>query len=333
MYSVFAVYFLLYHESHLPLFWMVSLATVGYIVSGIFFWGIVFTYRKLEAKVVVPAIFAEVGISRPTTALVPWIEAGIFIAAIAICYVTGFFENSSGILFFAIYSIGVIFLRLIRDKLFYKIGLLGVLVLAAGLFSFKALQLSETWAAYVLFKPAFEEKKADDWRFDSNERIVSNPDLQISFKLPEDFYFHNPKDLNLEDKTGVGQIVGAISTSDSDPNRYPSIRIFYFPNQFQNDEQLVSEFKKYMELLVSRGDIQEVNELESEVLGDRYVGKFWTFYDVLRPRYAKMGMLSLSDKKRPDTFLFIVTESLIKNRRHEEPVEALLNSVKIDFQE
>ncbi len=306
---------------------MIALSLVGYISSGIFFWGMVFAYRKLEARVVVPAIFAEVGILRPTTELVPWVEASLFLISILICFVTGFFENRSGILFFVVYSVGVIFLRLIEDKLFYKIGLLGVLILAAGLFSFKALQLSETWVAYVLFKPAFEEQKVDDWKYDETTRILLNSDLRISIKLPEDFYFHNPKDLNLEDKTGVGQIVGAISTSDSDPNRYPSIRIFYFPHRFDDDAQLVGEFKKYLDLLLNRGDIQEVNELESETFEDRYVGKFWTFYDVLRPRYAKMGMLAFSENEGTDTFLFIISESLIKNRRHEESVEKILSSV------
>ncbi|MFB5650297.1 hypothetical protein ACE5IS_06605 [Leptospira wolffii] len=333
VYSVFAVYFLLYHESHLPLFWMISLSLVGYFASTFFFWLIVFAYRRLETRVVLPAIFAEVGISRPTTALVPWMEGGLFLISVLICYITGFFDNRSGILFFAVYSLGVVFLRLIEDKLFYKIGLLGILVLAAGLISFKALQLSETWVAYVLFKPAFEEKNAEDWKFDEQERIVSNAEFGIHFKLPEDFYFHNPKNLNLEDKTGVGQIIGAISSSDTDPSRYPSIRIFYFPHRYQNEDQLVSDFKKYLDLLTKRGDIQEVNELESETLNGRYVGKFWTLYDVLRPRYAKMGMFSLAHQNRSDTFMFVIAESLIKNRRHEESIESILTSVNVDQKE
>ncbi|TGK21216.1 hypothetical protein EHO61_05055 [Leptospira fluminis] len=328
VYSIFALYFLLYHESHLPLFWMVSLALVGYLASTVLFWGIVYSYRKLEAKVVIPAIITEVGISRPTTALVPWIEAALFLISILICYSTEFFANRSGLLFFIIYCIGALSVRFLENKIYYKAGFLGVLILASGLGSFKALQFTENWVAYILFKPAFQEKDLTRWNFDETTRMVSNPDLKLSLKLPEDFYFHNPKNLTWENKTGTGQIAGIISTSDSDPNRYPYIRIFYVPQPYVEIDPLISEFKKYLDLLVSRGDIEELNELEHEDFDNRYSGKFWTFYDVLRPRYAKTGIFVLSETNEGDSLLFNVTESLIKDRRHEESVEAILTSVR-----
>ncbi|TGK03072.1 hypothetical protein EHQ53_06350 [Leptospira langatensis] len=330
VYSVFAIYFLLYHEAHLPLFWMIGLALVGYIASGFLFWGIVVAFRKLETKVELPAIFAEVGIARPTTKFVPWIEASFFLIPVLICFLTGFFENRSGILFLAVYAVLVLLIRLIENKVYYKIGLLGFLILAAGLSSFKALQLTEVWVAYIQFKPTFEEKDLTNWGFDESTRSLSNPDLKLSVHLPEDFYFHNPKDLGLESKTGVGQIAGIISTSETDWSRYPSIRIFYYPQRFEDDTQLVNDFKKFLDSLLERGDIQEVNELERESFEDRYYGKFWTFYDVLRPRYAKTGIFILSKHKEPYTLVFLISESLIKGRRHEESVEKILSSVKIE---
>lgn len=327
VYSVFALYFLFYHESHLPLFWMISLALIGYLASTLLFWGIVFSYRKLESAVEVPAIFAEVGISRPPTALVPWIEAGLFLLSVLVCYLTEFFDNRSGILFFTIYCLCVFSVRFLENKIYYKAGFLGVLVLASGLGSFKALQFTEAWVAYLHFKPSFQEQNLTRWNFDESTRILSNPDLRLSLKLPEDFYFHNPKDLTWEDKTGTGQIAGVISTSDKDPNRYPYIRIFHTPQPYLEIDPLIAEFKKYLDLLVSRGDIEELNELEHEDFNNRYSGKFWTFYDVLHPRYAKTGIFVLSETNQGDSLLFHVTESLIKNRRHEESVETILSSV------
>ncbi|WP_246048777.1 hypothetical protein [Leptospira sarikeiensis] len=319
-----------YHEAHLPLLWMIGLALIGYLVSGILFWGIVFAFRKLETKIVLPAIFAEVGIERPTIKLVPWVEAGFFAFSILGCLLTGFFENRSGILFFSVYAVGVLSARLIDNKAYYKIGLLGILVLASGLISFKSLQRAEIFVAYSMFKPDFEQKDLSKWNFVEAERLLQNEDLKLSIHLPEDFYFHNPQNLNLEDKTGIGQIAGIISSSDSDPNRYPVVRIFFVPFRFDDDSELLSQFKKILDLQLQRGDIQELNELERESFEDRYYGTFWTFYDVLRPRYAKTGMFFLAKHKQPYSLVFIVDESLIKGRKHEESIEKILSSVKIE---
>ncbi|TGM97555.1 hypothetical protein [Leptospira dzoumogneensis] len=330
VYSVFALYFLFYHEAHLPLFWMVGLALIGYLVSGILFWGIVFSFRKLETKIVLPAIFAEVGIERPTIKLVPWVEVGFFAFSVLACWLTGFFENRSGILFLLVYAAGVLSARLIDNKTYYKIGLLGLVILASGLISFKSLQKAEIFVAYSMFKPDFEQKDLSRWNYIEENRTLHNEDLKLSIHLPEDFYFHNPQNLNMEEKTGIGQIAGIISSSDSDPNRYPAIKIFFVPFRFDDESELLSEFKKFLDLQVQRGDIQELNELEREVFEDRYYGTFWTFYDVLRPRYAKTGMFFLAKHKQPYSLVFIIDESLIKGRRHEESVEKILSSVKIE---
>ncbi|WP_207761463.1 hypothetical protein [Leptospira perolatii] len=330
VYSIFAVYFLLYHESHLPILWMVGLAFIGYIVSAFLFWGIAFAYQSLESKKQLPDILVQVGLAKPTNVLVPWIETIYFFLSIFICYVSGFFANRSGILFVSVYSGVVLLLRLLNDKLYYKIGFLGILVLASGLGSFKSLQATEGWVAYMMLKPDFKEADLTNWKFDESERLLYNNDIHLSFKLPEDFYFHNPKDLSFEDKTGTGQIAGIISSSETDPNRYPYIKIFYYPETFTRFEEYVAGFKKYIEIKEKRGDIEEVNELTPENFGDKFIGQCWTYYDVLRPRYAKTGIFVYDDKNQSDTLLIQIAESLIKGRKHEESTEFILNNVRRD---
>lgn len=83
-----------------------------------------------------------------------------------------------------------------------------------------------------------------------------------------------------------------------------------------------------MDLSVNQGDMIEVHELGEENFEKKMDGVFWTYYDNLRPRYAKTGFFIVSGNQFPDSFLFHISESLVKGKVHEEPVERILRGFK-----
>ncbi|ASV09426.1 hypothetical protein B2G50_13445 [Leptospira interrogans serovar Canicola] len=119
------------------------------------------------------------------------------------------------------------------------------MILTGGLLSFKILQQGEILTSYFLLKPTWEQKELTNWEYNLESRVLRNSNIQIQLSLPEDFYFHNPKNLTLKDQTGTGQIAGIISSSETDPNRYPSIRIFNFPEPFLEIDKIKPEFVKF----------------------------------------------------------------------------------------
>ncbi|TGN00937.1 hypothetical protein [Leptospira yasudae] len=332
VYSVIGVSFLILHESHLPVLFILILVLGAYAVATGFFFLISFAFGKLLKEESVKKY--KIGPDSATTydairiLLNPIVEAGVFVSCILLLFFTDFYSNRSGIIFIAVYcGVGFI-LRFLDSSVFYRITLLGLMVLTGGLLSFKALQQAEILTSYLLFKPTWEQKELTNWSYDSESRTLKNSDIQVQFSLPEDFYFHNPKNLTLKDQTGTGQIAGIISSSEIDPNRYPSIRIFYFPEPFLEIDKIKPEFLKFLDLAINQGEMIEVHELGEENFEKRMDGVFWTYYDNLRPRYAKTGFFIASGDKLPDSFLFHISESLVKGRTHEEAVEKILQSFK-----
>ncbi|MBM9576737.1 hypothetical protein JWG45_06165 [Leptospira sp. 201903070] len=332
IYSLVGISFLILHESHLPVFFIFILVLGAYGVASAFFFLISFAFGKLlkEESVKQYQIGPDSAKAIDTTRIVlnPIVEAGVFVSCILLLLVTDFYSNRSGIFFIALYSAVGLTLRFLESTVFYRIFLLGLLVLTGGLLSFKTLQKAEILTSYILFKPNWEEKELTNWEYDAESRLVKNSDIQVQITLPEDFYFHNPKNLTLKDQTGTGQIAGIISSSETDPNRYPSIRIFYFPEPFLEIDKIRPEFQKFLDLAINQGDMIEVHELGEENFEKRMDGVFWTYYDNLRPRYAKTGFFISSGDKLPDSLLFHISESLVKGRQHEESVEKILQSVK-----
>ncbi|WP_061231107.1 hypothetical protein [Leptospira weilii] len=331
-YSVIGISFLILHENHLPIFFILLLVAGAYLIATIFFFVISFAFGKLLKQE--PIKKYKIGPNSATTydavriLLNPIAEGIVFISCILSLFFTDFYSNRSGVIFIAVYCVIGFILRFLESTVFYRISLLGLMVLTAGLLSFKALQQAEMLTSYLLFKPTWEQKELTNWNYDSESRVLKNLDIQIQLSLPEDFYFHNPKNLTLKDRTGTGQIAGIISSSETDPNRYPSIRIFYFPEPFLEIDKVKPEFVKFLDLSVNQGEMIEVHELGEENFERRMDGVFWTYYDNLRPRYAKTGFFIASGNKLPDSFLFHISESLVKGRVHEESVEKILQGFK-----
>ncbi|RHX92212.1 hypothetical protein [Leptospira stimsonii] len=332
IYSTVGISFLVLHESHLPLFFIIILVFGAYVVATCFFFLISFAFGKLlkEESIKQYQIGPDSAKTIDTTRIVlnPITETIVFVACILLLLLTDFYSNRSGIFFIAVYSCVGLAFRFLESTVFYRIFLLGLLVLVGGLLSFKTLQKAEILTSYILFKPNWEEKELTNWSYDSESKVVKNEDIKVQLTLPEDFYFHNPKNLTLKDQTGTGQIAGIISSSETDPNRYPSIRIFYFPEPFLEIDKIKPEFQKFLDLAINQGDMVEVHELGEENFEKRMDGVFWTYYDNLRPRYAKTGFFISSGDKLPDSLLFHISESLVKGRQHEESVEKILQSVK-----
>lgn len=332
IYSVIGVFFLLLHESHLPVFFIVLLVSGAFLIATGFFFLVSFAFGKLLKVEIVKKYEISSGSAIAYDAsriiLNPIVETLIFLFCIVLLIFTDFYSNRSGIIFIAAYCCIGLALRFLENTVFYRISLLGLMILSAGLLSFKALQQAEILTSYILFKPNWEEKELTNWNYDSESRILRNQDIRLQLTLPEDFYFHNPKNLTLKDQTGTGQIAGIISSSETDPNRYPSIRMFYFPEPFLEIDKIKPEFQKFLDLAIHQGDMVEVHELGEENFEKRMDGVFWTYYDNLRPRYAKTGFFISSGDKLPDSFLIQVSESLVKGRQHEESVEKLLQSFK-----
>ncbi|WP_061242713.1 hypothetical protein [Leptospira interrogans] len=331
-YSVIGISFLVLHENHLPILFILLLVSGAFIVASGFFFLISFAFGKLLKQESVKKY--KIGPDSATTYdtiqifLNPFAEITVFIFCIISLFFTDFYSNRSGVIFIVVYcSIGFI-LRFLESTVFYRISLLGLMILTGGLLSFKILQQGEILTSYLLFKPTWEQKELTNWEYNLESRILRNSNIQIQLSLPEDFYFHNPKNLTLKDQTGTGQIAGIISSSETDPNRYPSIRIFYFPEPFLEIDKIKPEFVKFLDLSVNQGEMVELHELGEENFEKRMDGVFWTYYDNLRPRYAKTGFFIASGDKLPDSFLFHISESLVKGRNHEESVEKILQSFK-----
>lgn len=299
--------FLVLHENHLPILFILLLVSGAFIVASGFFFLISFAFGKLLKQESVKKY--KIGPDSATTYdtiqifLNPFAEITVFIFCIISLFFTDFYSNRSGVIFIVVYcSIGFI-LRFLESTVFYRISLLGLMILTGGLLSFKILQQGEILTSYLLFKPTWEQKELTNWEYNLESRILRNSNIQIQLSLPEDFYFHNPKNLTLKDQTGTGQIAGIISSSETDPNRYPSIRIFYFPEPFLEIDKIKPEFVKFLDLSVNQGEMVEVHELGEENFEKRMDGVFWTYYDNLRPRYAKTGFLLLQVINFPILFI------------------------------
>ncbi len=71
-------------------------------------------------------------------------------------------------------------------------------------------------------------------------------------------------------------------------------------------------------------DLQEINQ--KETVDHVLKSKFYTFYDPLRPRYAKTGYILLSTAHH-DKILLHITENLEKGEIHETGIKEFLESI------
>lgn len=305
--------FFIYHEFHLPWHYIFVLCLVSLFV------GLIITYLSLY---LIQLYWKET--------FHPLIEIGVLILFIFALWLAEVLIFEAGTVFLFIFILIAFFIRILSLAEYARLLLAFCLVASNALISFKALQGAEILSAYLLFKNKYqiEEKDLNQWQV-TNTNEYWNEELQFGFNLPEGMYFFKPEDLTLEDKTGVGQIAGLLSASDNDANRYPFVRIFYFPDYvgFQK-EQAVQEFSEFLQIQVSKGDIEDLQEIQQkEIQESILVSKFWTFYDLLRPRYSKTGFMILETRNH-DKLLLHITENLEKGEIHEQTIREFLTSIR-----
>ncbi|WP_167881436.1 hypothetical protein [Leptospira biflexa] len=313
LYTLLVVPFFIYHESHLPWHYIFVLCFVSLFV------GIIITYASLY---LIQLYWKET--------FHPLIEIGVLVLFIFALWLAEVLIFEAGIVFLVIFITITFFIRILQITEYARLILAFCLVVSNALISFKSLQGAEIFSAYLLFKNKYqiEEKDLNKWTLTNNNQYW-NEELQFGFTLPEGMFFYKPEDLTLENKTGVGQIAGLLSFSDHDAERYPFVRIFYFPDYVGFEKnQAIQEFSEFLQIQVSKGDIEDLQEIQqTEVEDFILVSKFWTFYDLMRPRYSKTGFMILENSNH-DKLLLHITENLEKGEIHEQVIREFLASIR-----
>ncbi len=311
VYLFTAFIFIFYHESHLPLFVIILLAlstlffSLLLLLTGYYFFKFLFGERNN-----------------------PFFEILFLAILIAVFYKLGFMDFEGGLFFLLITIVIAYFFKFTGSALYFKISLIGISILCVGLLTFKYLQANEKVLFYYFNKSKYGELEKDftNWTYDKDTRILANSEIPLNCKLPEEFIFYNPKDLDLKDKTGAGQIAGILSTGATDPNLYPYIRIFFLPRNINMDkEQVRLEFSKLLEIGVNRGEFEEVKELGAKSHPKKWEGHFWIYFDPIRPRHAKTGFYFVT-LPSGDKLVLHLTENVTKEF-HEPKIREILESI------
>jgi len=312
VYLFTAFIFIFYHESHLPWFIILLLAISTLIFTLALF---------LLGLAVFKFLFGE----RNN----PFFEVLFLGILVVVFYKLGFMEYSGGSLFLLITCVIAFFFKFTGSILYYRISLIGISIFMIGLLTFYYLQANEKFLFYYFNQSKYGELEKDftNWTYDKATRTLSNADIPLTCKLPEEFVFYNPKDLDLKDKTGAGQIAGILSTGAVDPNLYPFVRIFYLPKNLNMDkEQIRLEFSKLLEVGVNRGEFEELKELGAKPFSPKnWDGYFWVYFDPLRPRHAKTGFY-LVNLPLGGRLVLHLTENVTKEF-HEPKIKEILESI------
>lgn len=260
-----------------------------------------------------------------------WQEILYLGVMIGTVYSFGFFDNQAGIIFLIFVMLFFLFYRMIRGVVYYRIILVGMALFVNGLLTFKYLQFSEMYLFNRSFQDKYEtnEKDLTNWEFDEKTRTLKNEIIPITLTLPKDYFFHNPKDLKMKEKTGSGQIAGILSTGETNPNRYPLLRLFYVPEFIKVDPATIKEeYSSILEFEKHQGNMEEIKNLGEHLFpGKKWQGNFWTFYDILRPRYSKTGFY-IYPLKDGSYLIIDITENLVENQFHENEIEEIIKSIK-----
>lgn len=310
--------FLIWHEWHLPWFYILILVVAALGFGSILFFASIHLFSYI-LKYRFHFIFELLILC-------------LFLLAVS---VTDFLQHDGGLVFIGLFGLLLGLTRIIQSKVYYPLLLLGSLLFSNALLSFWILQKMETLTAYHLFRSQiqFAEVDLDAWSYEEEKRILKNPSIPIRFRLPEEMYFFNANDLDIKDKTGTGQIAGIISASERDPNSYPFVRIFFFPAYVVADSGLIHEgIVKYLSFQEKSGEIEEINEIQPDrdfkINNKIPANAFWTFFDLIRPRYAKTGYIFFQTTTGSKVLLHI-TENLEKGSYHEGKVKEFLESIQL----
>lgn len=312
-YISISIPFLYYHEKHLPIFAVLLLISTTLIISISTFLisiQIIKFLFKNEFNVLYEAIFVIISI---------WIIK-----------LFGFLENQAGVIFLFFVMLIFLFFRFIRLKLYYQILLFGISIFINGLLSFKYLQYSEIFLFNKSLESKYQNETKDftNWKFDEATRILSNEDIPLKIKLPTEYIFHNPKDLQIKEKTGTGQVAGILSSSP-DPNRYPLVRFFYVEPLINIEPSAVKEeVFNILNFEKTQGNIEEIKLLGDHIFEPKkWQGTFWTFYDIIRPRYSKTGFY-IYTLKDGSSIVISITENLVEGKYHEDSIVEILSSIE-----
>jgi hypothetical protein len=309
-YVITSMPFFIYHEWHLPWHYILFLTLFAVLFGGILIYGTLYLIKTYW-----------------TNPYHPLIEIGVVVIFIFALWNSDVFLFRAGKVFFFMFMFVLLLVRALKVDFFLKILIASLLIIGNGLLSFRGLQAVEIASSYILFKNKYKFEEVDLNKWEKTESGYWNDEIKIGFSLNEEFIFYLPKDLELENKTGAGQIAGLIGSSDTDPNRYPFIRMFYFPSYVPFElEQASQEISELLKMQVSKQEIEDLQEIVSEEKTIPNLGsKFWTFYDSLRPRYAKTGFILIENLSN-DKILLHITENLEKGQLHEPGIEAILKS-------
>jgi len=315
-YILVTIPFLYFHEQHLPL---------GIILILIIF-SILFSFLLGYASIwILGKIFEK--------DFYFWIEILFFGSSLGIFYALGLLENRAAwVFFFIVLGIFLIY-RVLKVVVIYRIFFLGTIVLLNGLFSFKMLQLGE-WLLFHLaqkLQTSSLEISVEDWEWHEKDRLLIHKTIPVKLKLHSEMFFHKPKG-ELSEYKGTGNLLAVISNSPSDPTVYPYLRIFFLPSIARPNFDLISEeFENYLNFEVGRGEIESLQSLgEREHEKQKWKGKFWIFYDNLRPRNSKTGfyILPLSNG---NILILEIRENLKTNTFHEIEIQEILDSIQTSF--
>jgi hypothetical protein len=312
-YIVISIPFLYFHEKHLPFFAVSLLISTTLIVS-------ISTF--LISIQIIKFIFKnEFNL---------FYEFGFVFFSVWLIKLFGFLDNQAGIIFLFFVIVIFLFFRFIRLKLYYQILLIGIFIFINGLLTFKYLQYSEIFLFNKSLESKYQNEAKDftNWKFDEKTRMLSNEDIPLKLKLPTEFVFHNPKDLEIKEKTGTGQVAGILSSS-ADPNRYPLIRLFYVEPLINIEPAAIKEeVFNILNFEKTKGNIEEIKLLGEHIFEEKkWTGNFWTFYDIIRPRYSKTGFYVYT-LKDGSSIVISIMENLVEGKYHEATIEEILSSIE-----
>jgi len=312
-YTVLSFPFFCYHEAHLPIHYVLGLAFFAWLA------GVVLFFLSL-------AVLQNywLTIFHPGWEILSW---SVFLFSLWLAEVLQF---RAGKVFLVLLLSIFLFIRVARIDILAKLLLAGLWIASNGLLSFQTMQGFEVLASYNFYesKYPFQRDSLGNWESEDKKGFW-NEKLSLGFDLPDEMYFFTPEDLGLKEKTGIGQIVGILSSSESDPNRYPSVRLFYLPSYIHfSSKEADQEVFGFLKIQEQKKEIEDLQEIKTEEpVPDNVGSRFWTFYDTMRPRYAKTGYI-LIETRSHDSLLFHITENLEKGRNHEEPIEVFLKSIR-----
>lgn len=256
------------------------------------------------------------------------IELSFYIVNLVFYLILGLFSNRAGILLL-IFCIVIYFpFRLQRNRVFFRIAILGIVALTTALLTFQILQFGE-WTLFHL-QIKLNQKKIEispqNWSIEG--KTITNKDLPLVLHLSENMFFHKPSQ-TLGESRNTGSLVGIISNSDSDPSIYPYIKIYFVPSISYADIETISrEFEKYLEFEKNQGDIESLQSIGAHTLKNKHKGKFWIFYDNLRPKNAKAGFYLIL-LKNGDTLILELREKLLEDSFHVSEIQEILDKMEI----